>query len=58
MIYKSGALNVVNIFVKSYELNGKKIVLSQHLEAAISARPRISSYHISEMELRSWMLRL
>lgn len=27
MIYKSGALNVVNIFVKSYELNGKKIVL-------------------------------
>ena len=27
MRYKSGALNVVNIFVKSYELNGKKIVL-------------------------------
>ena len=27
MIYKSGALNVVNIFVKSYELNGKNIVL-------------------------------
>lgn len=27
MRYKSGVLNVVNIFVKSYELNGKKIVL-------------------------------
>lgn len=27
MRYKRGALSVVNIFVKSYELNGKKIVL-------------------------------